>query len=91
MADSPNFPSENVQFYFYENTPTNFGNSDFEHVTESPNMGPSRSRPQISTKKKLRGYGTFMILSKFLIKELARFIKGAKKIFLVKLRGERVI
>ena len=41
--------------------------------------------------KELRGYGNFMILSKFLIKELARFVKNAKRIFLVKLQGEHVI
>ena len=89
MAGSPNFPSDNAQFYFYKNTPTSFADSDLEPITKSPNMGPSSSRSQISIRKGLWEYDNFMILSKFLIKELVRFVKIAKIIFLVKLQGGR--
>ena len=91
MAGSPNFPSDNAPFYFYESTPTSFADSDPEPVTESPNMGPSSSRPQTSTRKRTSGVWQFYDIDEIPHRRLVRFVKHAKKIFLIKLWGERVI
>ena len=50
MVDSSpnsNFPS---QFYFDESTPMSFHNSDAESTARSPNIGPSSSKAQPSSR-----------------------------------------
>ena len=81
MAGSPNFPSDNASFYFYENTPTNFADSDPDPVTESPNMGPSSSRPQTSTRKRTSRVWQFYDIVKILNKRTHAVCEKCKKDF----------
>ena len=66
MAGSPtNFLSHKTPFYSYENTSSSFPDLDDEHVTKSPNIGPSSSNPPLGFRKQTSGVWQLYGIAKF--------------------------